>query len=242
MANPTKCLASFNSTLLFATSIWCLYINNLFYASLMAVTCLVSYFLWTKYLTTKEALATLLLTIGGILLFLRWNVILGLEVVFFSMLPVLFQRKRTKYGTVYFYTFMVIQTLCMFALLILSYYEAVDGILSLEHQNESIISNILEILHCAPENESYVGGEINPTKGTISAQVENIPIYNLIRSTAQATVGTCLLKASSVSGPDFGATKAGVMAAKTFKVTKIAACISGSYALGCSFFDVVWKK
>lgn len=92
-----------------------------------------------------------------ILLFLRWNVILGLEAPFFSMLPVFYQRKRTKYGTIFFYAYMTIQTLCMFALLILSYYEAVDGILSLEDQNESIISNILEILHCAPENESYVG-------------------------------------------------------------------------------------
>jgi hypothetical protein len=135
----------------------------------MTVTYFASYFLWTKYLTTKEALATLLLTIGGTLLFLRWNVILGLEAPFFSMLPVFYQRKRTKYGTIFFYAYMTIQTLCMFGLLVSYYYEAIGGVLSLEEQNESVISNILEILHCAPENEPSVSGKINPIEGTISA-------------------------------------------------------------------------
>ena len=59
---------------------------------------------------------------------------------------------------------------------------------------------------------------IDPTKGTLFIQVENISIYSLIKSTAKATVDTSLLKASSVTGPDFGTTK-------TFKLTKMAACV-----------------
>ena len=53
---------------------------------------------------------------------------------------------------------MFIQTLCTFGLFAFSYYEAVDGILSLEDQNSSIISDIIEIIHFAPHNEPSIHG------------------------------------------------------------------------------------
>ena len=63
-----------------------------------------------------------------------------------------------------------------------------------------------------------------------------------MRSTLKAAIGTYAIKASGFPGPDFGTTNGGLAMAKTFKATKIVACVGGSLALGSSFLTCFWKN
>lgn len=241
-----KYLATFNSIILLGTSYYCTYTDHTLYIYLLIVSSIVSYFLWVRLLNTKEAIISLILTLSGVLLFFTWSIPLGLEAPIFSFLPILLGKYRKdstgKTKSFYFYTYMIVQIPCMLILVYCAYSESVNGVLDPDFQNSSFISDFLSIVHCTPDENISINVKIDPNNQTLSGEVSGIPVSILARSTVKAAIGTYAIKASGLPGPDFGTTKGSLALAKTFKVTKIAACIGGSLALGSSFFDLFLKK
>lgn len=238
MQKQIKNLAFLNSFILLIGATYCALINQFMYASIIPLSAILTYFLWVKYLSRNEIIAGLCVSIAGVLLYIIWQVPLGVEVPIFMNLLFITRSASIfsqKVEIRIFYSYSALQTFFLVAFSIIAFYQ---GSLSFEEQNSSIIGDIIYYTQCAPDDEVGFSGNVDPHKGTVSGQILNAPILMMISAGMKATVGASAMAGSSKAGPVFTNKGFGIIAAKAVKTTKIGIWVGGSVAVSSALYDV----